>query len=53
MLSSERPGASNRVVCTILVSMMPGQTVVSPMPAASSSARRQSENMYTAALDVQ
>ena len=37
----------------VLRSVTPGQMVVSPMPAESSSARRQSENMYTAAFDVQ
>ena len=37
----------------MLVSITPGQTVVSPIPAESSSARRQSPNMYTAALLVQ
>jgi len=52
-LSSDRPGTSNRVFCRMLVSVVPGQIVVSPTPASSSSARRQSENMYTAALDVQ
>ena len=35
------------------VPITPGQIVVNPMPAESSSARRQSENMYTAALEVQ
>ena len=52
-LSSDRPGTSKRVFSRILVSVVPGQIVVSPTPASSSSARRQSENMYTAALDVQ
>ncbi|COZ23631.1 Uncharacterised protein [Mycobacterium tuberculosis] len=33
------------MVATMLVSMTPGQMVVSPTPAASSSARKQSENM--------
>jgi hypothetical protein len=37
----------------MLVLTMPGHTVVNPTSAASSSARRQSENMYTAAFDVQ
>ncbi len=41
------------VVCTMLVLITPGQTVVNPTPAEASSARRQSENMYTAAFEVQ
>ncbi len=45
---------SGGVVDTMLVLMMPGgQIVVNPIPAEDNSARRQSENMYTAALDVQ
>ncbi len=43
----------NLAVFTMLVWTGPGHTVVKPIPAASSSARRQSENMYTAALLVQ
>ncbi len=46
-------GAIISVADTMLVLMMPGQIVVNPIPAEDNSARRQSENMYTAALDVQ
>jgi hypothetical protein len=48
-----RDGAIIGVADTMLVLMIPGQIVVNPIPAVDNSARCQSENIYTASLDVQ